>query len=545
VRARAVVLLAVALLVALSVAAVGGAAAAAEHRWWASGLRWLPVAAVVERFDPAAGIALGVWAALAGALWFLSRRRGRPIGPAPGRALTAIAATLVVLLVVLRVGWAVRILAPRGPNVVLVSIDTLRADRLGAYGNPAPTSPVIDSRLAGAGVLFEETYSQSPKTTPSHMTMLTSLYPSVHRIDMWEEGIPGRSLDPTVPTLAEVLKNAGYATGAFTGGANVDRSRGFDHGFDVYKHSAQLRRGTRWIRHHQWQRFFVFFHTFDVHDPYLPPDRLIAQFDPDYRGPVLDELRKIRDGGLKGDWWNRHHAFWDSVDGSDPRDVAFVRNMYDAGIRHMEEQTLAPLLDLLDALDLSRDTLVVFTSDHGEAFGEHDVFLHNDLWVGTIHVPLILRFPGRLPAGRRVARPAAVIDVMPTILDLVGVPAPSTLQGRSLVADARGTPADDTPVAIKSEYGDASTDWNYASLRRGPLTFIADGPRELLFDRTTDPGEQHDLIASRPALAAPLRAALADWRGRCRRLAARWNGGGIVSPDTKTVRQLRALGYVR
>ncbi len=536
--------LALALGLALAATLAAGAAAAlrmaAEQGWIAAGFYRLVVRTAWDRFDAwlplAAAAALAVAALVQLVRWW--RRRPAPTGLRAALALLAVLAAL-------RAGaeleaWR----AARGPNLVLVSIDTLRADHLGAYGYDLPTSPTIDARLAGEGVTFTDVYSQSPKTTPSHMTLLTSLYPSVHGVELWQNGKPAHVLNPAVHTLAEILKNAGYATAAFTGGAQVDPVRGFDQGFDLYTVSGQQRRARRWLGRHRWQRFFVFYHTYDVHDPYLPPDEYIRLFDPDYRGRVLDAIHRLRaEGGMSvAAWAGISRRFWDSVDRSDPRDVRFVERLYDAGIRRMDSETIRPLLDRLDQLGLARDTLVVFTSDHGEAFGEHGQFQHDDLYAGTLRVPLVLRWPGRLPAGLRIGSRVRLIDVMPTILELLGVPAPPSLQGQSLTPllhDAYASPATEGAV---SEYSDGRL---YESLRRGGLSYIVDGPEERLFDLVRDPAERQNVLATRPEEAAAMRAALEGWRRNCRALVPLLGPrGGTIAPSDETARRLRALGYL-
>ena len=536
--------LALALGLALAATLAAGAAAAlrtaAEQGWLDAGFYRLVVRTAWDRFD--AWLPFAAAAALAGAGLAAIVRRWRRRAPRTGlRAALA----LLAVLGALRAGTALEAWhAARGPNLLLVSIDTLRADHLGAYGYDLPTSPTIDARLAGEGVTFTDVYSQSPKTTPSHMTLLTSLYPSVHGVELWQNGKPAHVLNPAVHTLAEILKNAGYATAAFTGGAQIDPVRGFDQGFDLYTVSGQQRRARRWLGRHRWQRFFVFYHTYDVHDPYLPPDEYIRLFDPDYRGRVLDAIHRLRAaGGMSvAAWEGVSRRFWDSVDRSDPRDVRFVERLYDAGIRRMDTETIRPLLDRLDQLGLARDTLVVFTSDHGEAFGEHVQFQHEDLYAGTLHVPLVLRWPGRLPAGLRIASRVRLIDVMPTILELLGVSAPPSLQGQSLTPllhDAYASPATEGAV---SEYSDGRL---YESLRRGGLSYIVDGPEERLFDLVRDPAERQNVLATRPEEAAAMRAALERWRRNCRALVPLLGPrGGTIAPSDETARRLRALGYM-
>src|SRR3989442_10991059 len=307
--------LAPALAITLAVAAGAALRVADEQGWIAAGFYRLVVRTAWDRFD--AWLPLPAAAAFVGAALVQVVRwwRGRA---APTRLRGALAAFAV--LAALRAGTALEAWrAARGPNLLLVSIDTLRADHLGAYGYALPTSPTIDARLAGEGVTFSDVYSQSPKTTPSHMTLFTSLYPSVHGVELWENGKPAHVLNPAVHTLAEVLKNAGYSTAAFTGGAQIDPVRGFDHGFDLYTVSGQQRRARRWLGRHRWQRFFVFYHTYDVHYPYLPPDEYIRLFDPAYRGRVLDAIHRLRAaGGMSVAAWagisRRFLANFDLVD---------------------------------------------------------------------------------------------------------------------------------------------------------------------------------------------------------------------------------------
>src|SRR5256712_5407210 len=334
--------LAAALAIALAVAAGAAVRVAAEQGGIPAGFHRLRVRTAWDHFEawlPLAAAAALVVAALAQVVrWW----RGRL---APTRLRGALAP--LALLAALRAGTALEAWhAPRGPNLLLVSIDTLRADHLGAYRHALPTHPTIDARLAGEGVTFTDVYSQSPKTTPSHMTLLTSLYPSVHGVELWQNGKPAHVLNPAVHTLAEVLKNAGYATAAFTGGAEVDPARGFDQGFDLYTVSGQQRRARRWLGRHRWQRFFVFYHTYDVHDPYLPPDEYIRLFDPDYRGRVLDAVHRLRaEGGMSvAAWEGISRRLLDSGDRGEPRAGRFLQRPYRAGIPRLDAETDRPPL---------------------------------------------------------------------------------------------------------------------------------------------------------------------------------------------------------
>jgi arylsulfatase A-like enzyme len=530
--ARAAVVLGVGLPLALVMSALLAVRASAAEGWLAAGYRRLVLDAVWARFDVAALLVCGVAAIAA----VVAAVRPRPAGR--GAVLAAVVAAGVV---------AIRVVAPlvgrpSGPNLLLISIDTLRADRLGAYGAPLPTSPTFDRRLAGEGVLFETAWSQSPKTTPSHMTLFTSLFPSVHGVELWDGTAPGHALRPGIHTLAEVLRNAGYATAAFTGGAHMEGGWGFRQGFQVYEEcdGEELGRARRWLRRHADRPFFLFFHTYQVHDPYLPPLATVDRMDGAYRGPLRDVVRELRND--PGAWVDAHRRFWSAVDRDDPASVAFVSHLYDAGVLHMDETTLAPLLEHLAALGRERDTLVVFTADHGEAFLEHGRFLHDDLHAETLHVPLVFRLPGRLPAGHRVAAPVRLIDVMPTILDLLGVAGPPGMQGRSLAALARGggDAGDAPPVA--SEFSSPAHGRVYEALRAGGRTYVVDGGAEHLY---ADAAEHEDVAAREPATLAALRAELDAWRAACRARAATLGPpGDVLVPRDENVQRLRALGYI-
>ena len=534
--------LALGLAAALLASAVTAWRQTAAEGYWAAGYYRLLADALWKRFDGALPVAVpaSLTAGLLAAILRRGRRRPR-LGPA-----------LALLMVVGGVRGAGALdawLASRGPNLVIISVDTLRADRLGVYGYSLPTSPRLD-RLAAEGVLVEDVYSQSPKTTPSHMTLLTSLYPCVHGVELWWNDQPAHVLSPAVHTLAEVLKDAGYTTVAFTGGGQVDRSRGFDQGFDRYSHGQELEKTLDWLDAHRRRKFFLFFHTYMVHDPYVHPLRWVRLFDAEYHGGVLDAVERLLGeedgrGGPEVYSENRHERFWASVRRDDPTDVRFVARLYDAGIRRMDETVLGPLLDRLDALGLTDNTLVVFTSDHGEAFGEHGHFGHDDLHGETLRVPLVLRFPGRLAAGRRVAGRARLLDVMPTVLDLLAVPAPPVVQGRSLVPRLTGQPEPTGGEAVVSEYDQRWAGRAYESVRRGRLSYIVEDAHEHLFDLVDDPGEANDLLDAKPTDAAALRTVLASWGAECRGLAGRYGpGDASVRPSAERVRQLHALGYV-
>jgi arylsulfatase A-like enzyme len=390
-------------------------------------------------------------------------------------------------------------------------------------------------------VLFERTISLSPKTRRAHLTMLSGLAPCAPGVGMWSDVHPPRALAPSARTLAEHLRAAGYRTAGFTAGGHMHASRGFGRGFDVYEHDRPLERTLAWLAEAGPEPFFVFFHTYEVHDPYTPPRRLRDRFAPDLPAPLRAVVERIR--RQPPGWEEAHRAFWAAVDEDDPAHARAVAGLYDAGIRRMDERTLAPLLGALDQAGVADRTLVVFTSDHGDAFGEHGAFLHDDVHLGTVHVPLVLRLPGVLPAGRRIDAPVRVLDVMPTVLDVVGLPVPANVQGRSLLPLVRGDAA--TPPPAVSEYLAPDGALVTRSIRT-PARALIRGPSGVqLYDLADDAGERHDVAGGRPDELTALDDLLGEWDRRCAPLAATHAPAlAATGPDAATRAGLRALGYL-
>jgi arylsulfatase A-like enzyme/4-amino-4-deoxy-L-arabinose transferase-like glycosyltransferase len=354
---------------------------------------------------------------------------------------------------------------PQKPaNIILISIDTLRADHLSSYGYFRKTSPNLD-RFAAEGVRFEKVISQAPKTAPSHMTMLTSLYPEVHQVHSDYDTVFDR-LDPKWEYLPGILKKYGYRTAAFTGGVPVTEKGGFDAYFDIWEEGylAKLKLGklpkiVDWLKQAQGQPSFLFLHTFQVHDPYCPPAPYNKLYDPDYKGWIIDDLDTL---WLKAgrDWGKIHNLYWGGEDKGvhggqlnlkliTPRDTWHLNALYDGAINYTD-MVLGKFLEDIKTAGILDNTLVIITSDHGEEFMEHGSFLHRTLYRETLEVPLIMRWPGRLPKGRVVRGQVRLIDLMPTMLDLVGIPIPTQTQGVSLT----GLLAHQTPIYLTaySEY---------------------------------------------------------------------------------------------
>lgn len=427
----------------------------------------------------------------------------------------------------------------KGKSVVLVSIDTLRADHLGAYGYRRPTSPRLDA-LARESIVFERAYSQSPATAPSHMTLLTGVLPSVHRVISWHSGVE-RSLSDALPTLATLLRRAGYRTAAHTAGGNVDAALGFDQGFESFasvpwgdlelagRTLSEFARGARGAP------IFFFAHTYEVHAPYVPPAEYARLFvDPAYAGGIISSREElIRRAGT--DAWDRlHQPFWAPVKASDPADVRHLVDLYDAGIRRIDDQLASFLRHFRDA-GLDRNALLVVTSDHGEEFMEHGGLQHGTrMYEEALHVPLVVRLPAGSGAQRR-SEVVRLLDLVPSLLEWLGLGLPEHLQGESLLPLLKGG-GRSRPVYAEEIAG------GLQSLRIGDQKYLRHGKLEALFDLAADPGERQDRLTPDETYT---------WRSRASRileanlqLAARFEPGARPELDDETLRQLRALGYV-
>ena len=421
--------------------------------------------------------------------------------------------------------WGVpRILSPRPPalgatNLVLISLDTLRADHLSGFGYPRETSPRIDAELIALGTTFGDVTSTFSRTDVSHMSIFTGLYP---------EARPeaGRLAAATpLSTLAERLRDAGFETAAFTEDGLLAGVFGFWFGFDRFSERsyrleergvATFAAGADYLRSHRDRRFFLFLHTYKTHAPYAA-------------GPAHAEL--FRDPGE----WER-----EGMSPVPPEHRPQV-DEYDRSIRDADD-LVGGFLDELDRQGLAERTLVVLLSDHGEAFGEHGLSGHSfSPGQEVVHVPLVLRGPG-VPAGLWVETPVSLVDVAPTILDLLGLAPPSPGQGTSLVPALRGGTL---PVKRPLHFSWLSD--GAAGVRYGPYKYERSRTRKSLFRIDEDPHEEHPLGGKthRRPLGERL---LADHDEASARIRAE-----LVQPEAEShapaipedvERSLRALGYI-
>jgi arylsulfatase A-like enzyme len=438
--------------------------------------------------------------------------------------------------------------------VILVSIDTLRPDRLGCYGNPRPTSPNIDS-FADQSVFFAEAIAQAPSTLPSHASMFTSLLPEHHGA-FFSRRTP---LPASIPTLATELRTAGYRTAAFTGGGQIAPEFGLDRGFDTYEvnlggsdFESAVRAGLGWLDEDPGKPAFLFLHTYEVHHPFTPDPTLLAVFDNGYDGPLPAEISK--------DLLYRINT--DEIAITD-RDLAHIVAAYDAEIRSVDS-AFGRLLAGLGELGLFDDSLFIFTSDHGEEFGEHGVvgWHSHTLFDELLRVPLLIRFPGERDGGLSIEEQVRLLDLAPTVLAAVGIAAPPAFQGVDLARVIGGLP---TPLPAVSQLdlpaGETELSLRTRRWKLYPRRALAGDPftehepplavrfRNLLnrwrspfalFDLRADPGERRDLVERNQQIASSLSRtldALAEARPRP-------TPEPTVVVDLATEERLRALGYL-
>ena len=394
-------------------------------------------------------------------------------------------------------------------NLLLITIDTLRADALSCNGSKKVSTPQLD-RLARGGVNFTRARSPVPLTLPAHASIMTGNYPPVHGVR--DNGT--YRLAEEQQTLAEVLDQQGYETAAFIGAFVLDRSFGIAQGFDVYDEGAWGTIDTvgnlaaernakvvydafsKWLEGRAGGKpFFVWIHLYDPHAPYLPPEPYRTRFaDDPYAGEV---------------------AYVDAVVG-----------------RIVEDLRSRALLD---------STLVAVVGDHGEGLGEHKEQTHSLLiYNSTLHVPMLLSFPGFIPSGKTVAQLTRTIDLAPTILDYLGV-SPTFGQGTSLRPLVDGESPDEEMLAYsESLYPSLNLGWSeLRGLESGRYRFIL-APRPELYDLTNDPGEEENLIDSNPVMADQLERSLASLTKSMRPPA----GDSSQAVDPRTEEMLRSLGYI-
>ncbi len=446
----------------------------------------------------------------------------------------SLAVALVVMALAGGVGvWLAKRRPPRPWNVLLVLVDTLRADHLGCYGYPLATSPRLDA-FARQSTVFERAISHAPWTKPAVASLMTSLRPNEHGAMGVDDGLPG---DAGV-TLAEALAERGYDTVAIQSNPFLSAEAGYDRGFAAVRHlnrargAAVVRHLMAQLRRRRGRPFFAYVHLMDVHLPYRPPAPYRRLFDrADYVGRFPGERIDARPEEIRA-----------AVGGLTAADRRHVVALYDAAIRYADAQ-FGSIEDALRATGMWDDTVVVVVADHGEELFDHGSFEHgHTLYNELLHVPLLIRVPGR--SGQRVAELVGLVDVYPTLFGVLGFPQPPSAVGRNLsFLLRRGAPHRSTRAsAFSTGLLYPARGAAVASVQTATRKLIRLGgetPRDLLYDLVADPHEQQPMAASAGAMA--YRRLLQD------RLEARRRGRGAdrLSLDPRTRRRLKSLGYLR
>ena len=427
-------------------------------------------------------------------------------------------------------------------NVILISLDTLRADHVGAYGYFRDTTPNIDA-LANGGTVFKNAITQAPWTLPSHMSMFTSLYPSELGYSIMNKINKRTKIPEKATTLSEILKENGYLTAGFTGGANVSKVFGFNQGFSFYNErwgleiDAAFKNMSAWIQNHHKDKFFLFFHTYEIHD--YPP--------------------------------GKHEIFTEGINPLD--EINYNKALYDGKIKYVDHY-VGLLIKKLSNLNLLDKTLIVITSDHGTEFFEHGEGGHgSQLYDEVLLVPLIFHLKGIVPKKTVINNQARVIDVMPTILDILNISTPKNIEGTSLVpffknrsdshlvAFTEGTKYDGKlkviePLSIrmlKYKY------IYYPQLGDDVLAYLKSKEKETghsvdmynqgegeLYNLIEDSGELNNIINLKSSIANDLRKEIRSFiKNSLKKDITKGNTRESVKIDKVTMDRLRSLGYVQ
>lgn len=456
---------------------------------------------------------------------------------------------------------------PDSPNVLLITIDTLRADRLGCYGYHLDTSPNID-KLAQQGVLFSDCTVQWPKTWPSIGSLVTGMYPKTTGLRMEHHMLP-----ESLYLLSEVFKQAGYRTGAVVANFNLGKTFNFQQGFDYFVESWQElweeREGKipfqnqagkvkfftnasivneqclRYLKKNKKNRkpYFMWLHYMEPHGPYTTPQKYKGYFQNAYKTEFV-ALNKLPSYQLR------------KIPGTNRviNDLGYYRGQYDRTIRYFDDE-LARLLSEIKKLNSKRKIVIIITADHGESLGEHDYYLEHGLlpYQACAHVPLIIVKDGVLPAGKTIDKPVGLIDVSATILDLAGIEIPAAFEGQSLV---------DLMLDEKNATVRKYTFMESGYHREYPQLTVRDGrwklihitsPRDLtimtgaeyeLYDVDSDPGEVHNLADEKHDIVKNLRKVLHDWYVGGPVKTERGTQVDLETLDSKALEMLKSLGYV-
>jgi len=447
-------------------------------------------------------------------------------------------------------------------GVVFVLVDALRADRLGCYGNPRNTSPNMDA-LAAESTLFTNAIAPSPWTLPTMATIWTSLHPTVHGAirmsDLMTQNVrPVTALDESRETFAEVLRGNGFRTAAFIDGSYPRKAFGLAQGFEVFL-DAELP-GIRlnveamfdWLDRERPKKFFAYVHTVEVHSPYSPaklrpPKTEVQDLVWQRNAHVLAEERdRYKQFDFNPDYEGKIDGYWTvakrirrNIDPLPEQDLEHLFALYDRGVAYTD-YWLGELIQGLKARGLDERTLLVITSDHGDELLDHGGVEHGETFYDEmIRVPLIMRVPG-LATGRTVEEQVGLVDLMPTMLELLRIPHDLFLQGRSFVPLLEGASYQEAPV-----FSEASINPGQRSVRTRDWKYIELRSKRELYDLRNDPRETRNLCGRDEQRCADFAAKLRAWQAENTRIAKQLAlpEAPKAEVDEETRERLRALGY--
>jgi len=483
---------------------------------------------------------------------------GLPIDPVTAKMTSVRLQLLVKILLLASVLVTLGCGSGKQPNILLISLDTLRADHLSSYGYTRPTSPFLDE-LAGKGVLFENAFVNCHSTAPSHMTMLSSRYQETHRVlyDIYgraeaeragktKEWLASNSIMPeNLELLQETVSRADYWSVAVTEGGFVASSTGINRGFDVFDDSARdVQRGADKLvglikgrPSDDGRPVFAFLHTYQIHGPYESPDRYKDLFGND---PALEfGAGETSDAFVKriiSEYLPRAAAV-------PPEVLEFLRLRYDRAIRYTDDVLRSLFADLRE-MGFFEDYVVIVTSDHGEEFGEHGDLQHTDLlFDGLVRVPLIVQGSG-IQGAVVDDRMASTVDIVPTIVDLCGIEGPPDAEGRDLLSPPAIPKSEQFVFMQRGSIGYAirTPEWK---LIEGPPPhpYSRSSPLPLaLYDLRSDPGEMRNVAERYPRRTKDLLQKLRTIQGR---LGKEVGGESDRQLSTEDMERLKSLGYLQ
>lgn len=444
-----------------------------------------------------------------------------------------------------------------GANVIVVLLDALRADSLGCYGYPKPTSPAIDS-LSRQGFLFERCYSQSSWTKPSVASLMTGYMPSVHQavacsMDMTKEDDLAQVLRGSFVTLAERFQAAGYRTGMFMWNGHCQKSHGFAQGFEDYWYKQyaypadQTEAVLEWLRNKDSRPFFAYVHLRDPHGPYKPPEECYDTLYGDMPLPLATDLQVVNNyAAIYSEWTHgKKPQTGPGIEDLSEAGVAFLKHRYDGEILFSDIQ-IQRLLHTLEALGIRQNTTVVIVSDHGEEFHEHGLIGHGrTLYEEVVRVPLIIA-PASFTQGVRVPQTVRMFDLYPSLLALCGLSPQEGLQAESLFTpDGALSVSEDRPACSELDRHEVDPAKWMLSIVKGPNKLILDRASETtaVFKLDEDPGEKNAGADTAPDFVQ-LRETLNQCISAGKEIARRFGPPEWNRQDEETQRALSALGYL-